>query len=51
MDQVALKLSKGCEDAEHQPSRNGRRIDIASQNLQVDAALLQIADQSDDVGQ
>ena len=51
MDQVALELGQRREDAEHQPAGGGRGVDVAGQHLQPDAALVQIADEADDVGQ
>ena len=51
VDQVALELGQGGEDAKHEPARRRRRVDVASEHLEAHAALCEIADEPHDVGQ
>jgi hypothetical protein len=51
VDQVAFELGQGGENAEHEPAGGRRGVDVARQHLEANPALLQIADEADDVGQ
>jgi hypothetical protein len=51
MDEVTLELGERREDAEHEPARRRGGVDLTREDLQADAALLQVSDELDDVGQ
>jgi hypothetical protein len=51
VNEIALELGQCCKDAKHQAAGRGGGVDVSSQHLEPDAALLQITYESNDVRQ